>query len=97
FPLQNLENGEPEYFKIQREGNVINIINIQFKSLRPANRISPVYLCPTGYAWPYFMSSVLRWRIQRNILKQKRARANQAHITLEYINQLRQFVNRQFS
>ncbi len=71
---------------------MIDIPDVETETLLPGKRIAPVNLSPPGNARPDVVTTSLLRRIQRQVLHQQRAGSHQAHVALEHVDQLRQFI-----
>ena len=86
-------DGEGQYFKVQPQRPLVDVLHIQLHPLLKWNRITAVHLPQTSdsrfnaeaAALPILMESLV-------IAYGKRAGAHQAHIALQNIPQLREFI-----
>lgn len=86
--------GSPDYGAIGAEGDVVDIPHVELEFLSPAEVVSSVTLRPAGDAGAYVVAAHLLGTIERQILHEQRAGANEAHITLKHVPQLGQLVER---
>lgn len=94
FSFQHLQHGHPEYFHIQPEGDVIYVVDVQLKLAGPADAVAAVHLRPASDAGPDLVAAVLLFGVEGQVFQQQRPWANDAHVSLQYIVQLRQFIQR---
>lgn len=97
FRLQDFYDSQQKDFEIKQKRTMIHIPDIKFKLFLPCHFISPVDLRPARDARLDFMPSPLPLRIEGNILHQKRPRPDEAEISFDDVDQLRQFVEARFS
>src|ERR1700693_3420520 len=71
---------------------MIHIPNVERKLLLPGESIPAIHLRPARYARQRFMTARLFRRVELQVLHQQRARTYEAHVVLEHVDQLRQFI-----
>ena len=74
------------------KSKMVHIPYVKFKLPLPGDRIAAVALRPAGYSGAHFVTSGLLWGIKREILHQQRSGTDEAHVALEDVPQLWQFV-----
>src|SRR5579862_8188228 len=72
---------------------MVDVPDIVSELLLPAYRIASVDLCPTGDSGPQFVAARLFGRIEGQVFEQQRSRTDQAHITDEHVDELRQLIH----
>ena len=77
FSPQDLPDGEEKYFKIQVEGDIVDIIDVVLKTLFPGQCVAAVDLGPAGDAGFYLMAPALEIIIQGQVLFQPGTGADQ--------------------
>lgn len=99
FPLrrnaffnQDFFDCQKQDFHIQPKAEIVGVPNIAGELFVPRKRVAPVDLRPAGNARFHFVAAVLKFVVKRQILHQKRAGADQAHLAFEDVPQFRQFV-----
>jgi hypothetical protein len=93
FTGQHLPDRQPEDFQVYQDGPVVDVPNVEAELLFPADRIPSVHLCPAGDTGLHFVSAHLLGGVERQILGQQRARADEAHVAFEYIHQRWQLID----
>src|SRR5690606_10394407 len=71
---------------------MVHIPDIVAELVLPRQGIAAVNLSPAGKARPHLVAAGLLGVVERQILHQQRARADQAHVALEDVPELRQLV-----
>ena len=92
FPLENFPRRHQYDFTIQPERVMIDIPQIEKKSLLPVGIIPSIHLSPPGQAWRDEMASLLLQAIVGEIFHKERPRAHEAHVTLQYVEEARKFI-----
>src|SRR6185436_17220709 len=82
----------PEDPQVEPDGAVIDIPDVEAQALFPGLRVAAVDLRPAGDAGPHFVPARLLGRIEREIFRQERPRADEAHVAAQHIPELRQLV-----
>ncbi len=88
----HLCQGAPENAQIEQEAVMIDVPRIQAESLFPADGVAAVDLGPAGDAGLDQMPSSLLGRITRQVFHKQGAGTDQAHLSLEDIEDFRQLV-----
>ena len=89
-----LLEGYPHDLHVRPQRAVVYVPDIKAELLCPADGVAPMALSPAAEAGAHLVAAVLVGRVERKILHQQRARANQGHVTFEDVEQLGQFVYR---
>ena len=71
---------------------MIDIPKIKKKSLLPVSVIPSIYLSPPCQAGRNEVASLLLWAVMCHVFHEERPRANEAHVTLQYIEESRKFI-----
>src|SRR4030067_2905308 len=71
---------------------MVDIPDIQVELVFPGQHVTAIDLRPPGYARQNFMAARLLRCVALQVLHQQWARTDQAHLTPQYIKQLRKFV-----
>src|SRR6185369_13162254 len=87
--IEDLTEGQPEDFHVEPEGLMVHIPHIQSKLVVPTDGIATIHLRPSGYAGAKIMATDLLGGIERQIIHEKRPGADEAHLPLQHIDQLR--------
>src|SRR5438128_868774 len=70
--------GEPQDLQVEREGAVLDVPGVQAQALFPRLRVAAIHLRPAGDAGPHVVAARLLGRIERQVLHEERARADDA-------------------
>lgn len=94
LPTKHLLYRSEEHLAVHRGTDVLHVINVKLKFLRPRDVVATVHLCPSAHARSHVMTMVLLLTVKRQILHQQRARTYERHVALQDVYQLRQLVDR---
>ena len=94
LPSKHLLDGRKENLQVHLEADVPDVIDVILKLLCPADVVAAVDLRPTAHSGGDIVAVVLLLAVEREVLHQQRTGADEGHIALEEVDQLRQFVNR---
>ena len=93
-PTQHRRNGARQDFYIEPERPFVHVLQVQPHPLLQRNRASAVDLPKTGDAGTNAEAPSLPIFIETLVVAhRKRTRTYEAHVTLQYVEELRQFVN----
>jgi hypothetical protein len=95
FATDRLAHGHRENAHVEPERAMINVPDVAFELLFPAQSVAPVDLRPARDSRSDFMTTRLLWRVPIKVLSQQRARANETHVTAKDIPQFWEFVETQ--
>src|SRR6266487_2369596 len=90
--LHDPDRCEQQDADVEPKAASFNIPDVERKLLFPCDGVAAVDLSPASNSRPAFVAACLFGCVPTKVLHQKRARANQAHISLEHVEQLRQFI-----
>src|SRR5665647_1546139 len=79
---------------VQRERAVVDVPDVHLEALVPRDGVTPVDLRPSGDAGPDLVPSRLLPIVAVEVLRQEGARTDDAHVALEHVDELREFVER---
>lgn len=92
LPLEDLPRRHQNNFTIQPERAMIDIPQIEEKSLLPIRGISSIHLRPPGQAGRYQMPTVLLRTIVWEVVHAERSRAYEAHLAFQDVEESRKFI-----
>jgi len=92
FAANDLTQRHPDHLQIEAARHIVHIPDIQFEFLFPRNGVAAVDLRPPGDAGTYRMTAGLFGRVPIQVAHKQRPRPNQAHVALDDVPQLGQFV-----
>src|SRR5580658_5352114 len=92
FASNNISCGSGKYAQVEQKALVIDIPDIEGKSLAPVEGVSAVNLRPAGNPWFNLVPSHLLGGVAVQILRQERTRSHETHLTPNHIDQFRQFI-----
>src|SRR6266516_2789896 len=72
---------------------MLHVPDVQFDPFVPGHARTALYLRPTGDAGPHFESAPLPRRVARDLIRERGAWADEAHVPAEDVPQLRQLVD----
>lgn len=93
FAAQDVVNGHPDNFTIKKEGHMIDVPDIELEFARPADGVASVDLGPAGDAGGDEMAPTLGFIIEGEVLDEEGARADEAHVAFEDVDELGKFVD----
>ena len=71
---------------------MLRIPDVERKPLIPGETIPPVNLSPPGDSWPDRVSEAFALAVIGQIFRQERPRTDQAHLTAQHVEKLRQLI-----
>src|SRR5208283_2412700 len=86
------QHREVQDFGIEPEALMIHVPNVQLELLLPGEVVSSVHLRPSSDARLHLVATALESRVSGQVFGKQRSRADQAHIPLEHVPELRQFI-----
>ncbi len=92
FAAEDHENGLEENRQVERHAPVIDVPGVEPEFLLPREGVAPPHLAPAGDARLDFVTPSLLGRVTIEILRQEGPRADQAHLSPQHLQELRQFV-----
>ncbi len=92
FAREEFPDRQDDDLEVQPQRAVIDVPHVQREFLLPGERVAPVDLRPTGDPGPHLVTAGLLRRVAGQVLHQQRARADQAHVTFEHVEKLRQLI-----
>src|ERR1019366_8592537 len=84
--------GQPKNLDVEPQTTVIHVPHVQLKLLFPGKAVASVHLHPPGNARPHLMTASLERGVSGQVFGEQRPRADQTHIPLEYVPDLRQLI-----
>ena len=91
-PLKDFRQRDKNYLDVPKERNFVYILNIILEFLFPRDGITTIHLSPPAKARANIVTMFLFFVVTRQIFYQKRSRADYGHITLQYVEEFRKFV-----
>ena len=82
-----------ENAQVERERLIVDVPHVLRQPLFPGDCVPAVNLGPACDPWPHVVATLLFRRVAVEILHQKRARTDEAHISLDHVDQFRQFID----
>src|SRR5580693_6488962 len=92
LPPQYQRYGSEKDARIEREGSVVNVLDIEFAPPFPGDIVASSYLRETGKTWAYTQPALVTIGVEPDLIRQLGTRAYQTHISLQHVAQLRKFV-----
>jgi hypothetical protein len=92
FTPEDLPDGIKEDAYIEHEGPVIDIPDIQPEFIVPTQGVPPIHLRPAGHPWQHMVPSSLFGSVAIQVLHQEWTGTNQAHLSFQHIEELREFI-----
>ena len=92
LPLEDFPRRHQNNFAIQPERAMIDIPQIEEKSLLPVGVIPSVHLSPSGQAGRNEMPTVLLRAILCEVVHAERSRAHEAHLAFQDVEESRKFI-----
>ena len=92
FPLENFPRRHQYDFTIQPERVMIDIPQIEKKSLLPVGIIPSVHLRPPCQAGRNEVASLLRRAVMCQVFHEERPRAHEAHFAFQHVEESRKFI-----
>src|SRR4051794_24380370 len=80
--------------KVEHQAPVVDVPDVESEAFLPTGRVTTVDLGPARDPGKYRVTPGLVGRVQREVLDQQRAGADQAHVTAENVQELGDLVER---
>lgn len=90
---QDVADGHPDDFAVEQEGDVVDVPDVELEFARPADGVAAVDLCPAGDSGGDEVAAALGFVVQGEVLDEQGARADEAHVSLEDVDELGEFVD----
>src|SRR5690606_7311034 len=87
-------DGNKQNFEVKPKTEVVDIPDVVFEFLCPADGISAVHLSPAGDAWSHVMAARLFSRVEGDVFQEQGAWSHERHVAAEHVDQLRDFIQR---
>src|SRR6266850_1219049 len=93
FAEKNLLDGACQNAEIQKERPVVDVPHVQLEAVLPRQSVAPADLSEPCKARTNLVTARLPARIPIEVLRQKRARADEAHVAPEHVEQFGNFID----
>src|SRR5690348_17321846 len=90
---EHYRNGQQKQFDVVPKGLLLNIFQIHLYHLIERDPAAPMYLPESGYPRERIQPPQMPGLVESNLIRDRWARPNQAHLSPQYIEKLRQFIN----